>query len=460
MNGEGQEGIKTVCVIGCGASGLPVVKALVDRQISFDCFEAGTDVGGNWTINNSNGMSAAYESLRSNTTKEAMQYADLPMSESVTDYPDHRQIKNYFDQYCEQFELRQHIVFNTRVDNCERNTDGSWQVTTNDGKERSYQHLIVANGHHWAPSWPKPAMPGNFDGLVMHSHSYMSPFDPVDFSGKKIVILGTGNSAMDIACELSQPSFENTVYLSIRNTPWILPRYVFGRPIGGTGSFFAPWKIQSYLTQLLLRVSHGTPMAHGLPQPAYKPLQSHPTISQFIYDKIDNGDVIPKANIKALKGSRIAFVDGSEVDVDVLIYATGYKVSFPFFQPELIAAPNNKLALWQHMIKPDIDNLFFVGLFQPLGAVMPLAEKQAKLIGDVLLNKLRLPPLGDMLEDIEQEQVEMRNRYPDTERHTMQVDGPVFDRTLDQIRVKAASRARNQAAELNAAVSRSTHAEQ
>ncbi len=451
MNGEEKPENKTVCLIGAGASGLPMVKALVDRGISFDCFEAGGDVGGNWTINNSNSMSAAYESLRSNTTKEAMQYDDYPMSPDTPIYPDHRQVKKYFDDYCEQFDLRKHISFNTKVERCEQANGGGWIVATSDGQENRYEQLVVANGHHWDPAWPSPAIPGDFDGLVMHSHSYLSPFDPVQFSDKNIVILGTGNSAMDIACELSQAAFANKVYLSIRNTPWILPRFMFGQAVGGKSNFFPPWKVLSKITELLLRLSHGTPSSHGLPKPKYKPLQTHPTISQYIYDKIDNGEVIPKSNIAELKGNRIRFTDGSEVDADILIYATGYKVSFPFFKTEFLSASNNELPLWQHMVKPDIDNLFFIGLYQPLGAVTPLAEKQAKLIGDVLLNKLSLPSMGEMLEDIEKERVAMRTRYAESARHTMQVDAPTFNKALDRVRELAAKKAAGKAAELNAA---------
>lgn len=440
---------KSVCIIGCGSSGMPAIKAMVDNNISFDCFEAGNDVGGNWTINNSNGMSAAYESLRINTSKQMMAYADYPMPEDFPDYPDHRLIARYFNDYMDAFNLREHVQFNTVVEHCERDSNGLWWVTLGNGDRRYYQNLVVANGHHWDPQWPQPPLPGDFNGLVMHSHSYISPYDPIDLTNKNIVILGMGNSAMDIACELSQPSLENTVYMSVRTTAWVLPRYLFGKPLDQQARVLLPWRIMTRITEALMRLTHGSPQSHGLAKPKHRALQTHPTISQYIYDKLDNGEVIAKPAIRELNGNRVRFSDGSEVDADIVVYATGYKVNFPFFDPGFISAPDNDLPLWQRLVKPGIDNLFFIGLMQPLGAVMPLAEQQAKLVAEVINGSLQLPPLEEMLDDMEKERVAMHTRYLDSNRHTMQVDGPAYRKLLVKIRDRAKLRAATPAPVLN-----------
>ncbi len=448
-NTVNQATVKQVCIIGCGSSGMPAVKAMADRKISFDCFEAGGDIGGNWTINNSNGVSAAYESLRINTSRQMMEYADYPMPEDYPDYPDHRLIARYFNDYMDAFNLREHVQFNTAVEHCERSATGLWSVTLSNGDTRHYEHLVVANGHHWDPQWPQPPLPGDFNGLVMHSHSYISPYDPIDLTGKNIVILGMGNSAMDLACELSQPSLDNTVYMGIRTTAWVLPRYLFGKPLDQQAQWDVPWRLMTRITEFLMRLTHGSPQSHGLAKPKHRALQTHPTISQYIYDKIDNGDVIAKPAISELKGNRVRFSDGSEVDADVVIYATGYKVTFPFFDPDFIAAPGNDLPLWQRLVKPGIDNLFFIGLMQPLGAVMPLAEQQAKLAADVIRGDLKLPPLEEMLDEMEQERVAMHTRYLDSSRHTMQVDAPAYRKILEKIRQQAKQRANKPAPMLN-----------
>lgn len=448
-NQEYQAVSKDVCIIGCGSSGMPAVKAMLDNNISFDCFEAGNDVGGNWTINNSNGMSAAYESLRINTSRQMMEYADYPMPEDYPDYPDHRLIARYFNDYMDAFNLRKHVQFNTVVEHCERTSSGQWSVRLSNGDTRCYKHLVVANGHHWDPQWPQPPLPGDFNGLVMHSHSYISPYDPVDLTDKNIVILGMGNSAMDIACELSQPSLGNTVYMSIRTTAWVLPRYLFGKPLDQQAQLSVPWRLMTRITETLMRMTHGSPQSHGLAKPKHRALQTHPTISQYIYDKIDNGEVIAKPVISELKGNRVRFSDGSEVDADVVVYATGYKVNFPFFDPAFISAPNNDLPLWQRLVKPGIDNLFFIGLMQPLGAVMPLAEQQSKLVADVISGDLQLPALEEMFDDMQQERVAMHTRYLDSSRHTMQVDAPAYRKLLAKIREQAIQRAAKPAPVLN-----------
>src|SRR5690606_33512252 len=149
-------------------------------------------------------MSACYESLHINTTIEIMEYADYPMPPNLPSYPNHYQIKAYFDDYLDHFDLRRLITFNTEVTSAEQDGDGLWRVTLDTGEVRHYHKLIVANGHHWDPNWPSPRFPGHFDGMEMHSHSYCNPNDPVDMHGKRVVVVGMGNSAMDIACELSR----------------------------------------------------------------------------------------------------------------------------------------------------------------------------------------------------------------------------------------------------------------
>lgn len=170
-----------VCIIGAGSSGIAVAKAMKDRGIPFDCFEKGDQVGGNWYFRNTNGMSAAYESLHINTDSRLMEYRDYPMPEGTPDYPSHRVIMDYFNAYVDHFGLRERITFDTTVEHARRRDDGLWDVQLDSGETREYDALIAANGHHWDPRWPDPAYPGDFAGTQIHSHSYLTPEDPVDF---------------------------------------------------------------------------------------------------------------------------------------------------------------------------------------------------------------------------------------------------------------------------------------
>jgi hypothetical protein len=414
-----------VCVIGAGSSGIAVVKALKDRGIPQVCYEKGDDIGGNWYFRNTNGMSAAYESLHINTDARLMEYRDYPMPPDTPDFPSHKVIKAYFDDYVGHFGLREHIRFNTEVTRAERGADGRWTVTLDDGSTEHFDALIVANGHHWDPRWPDPPYPGEFDGPQMHSHEYLNPREPVDFYGKRVLVVGMGNSAMDIACELSRPGIAEQLFLSARNGVWILPKYLFGLPMSRLGMLphWVPWWLGSVLTRLAVNLNVGPPWRFGLPRPDHRMLQAHPTISQEIHIRLGSGDVIPRPGIRRLNGDRVEFTDGSEENIDVIVWCTGYKLSFPFFDPEFISAPGNDLPLWERMIRPGIDNLYFVGLLQPLGAIMPIAEAQGRFIGDHLAGRIALPDQAEMEEAMAKERAAMFRRYQDhSPRHTMQVD--------------------------------------
>jgi hypothetical protein len=402
-----------------------VIKALKDRRIGFDCFETSDQVGGNWCFRNKNGMSAAYESLHINTDARLMEYRDFPMPEGTPDFPGHRVIMDYFNSYVDHFGLRDRITFNTTVARAERGPDGRWEIRLDTGENRTYGALIVANGHHWDPRWPEPAYPGSFAGEEIHSHSYLTPEDPVDFRGKRVLIVGMGNSAMDIACELSRPGLAEKVFLSARRGVWILPKYLFGVPMSRLGALphWFNWRIASFLTHLMVALNVGKPWNYGLPRPDHRFLQAHPTISQEIFIRLGSGDVLPRPGIQRLEGGNVRFSDGSTEAIDVIVWCTGYKVSFPFFDPAFISAPGNDLPLWERLVMPGVPNLFFAGLLQPLGAIMPVAEAQGRFIGDCLAGEIALPPEDEMRRAMEAERRKMFARYSDrAARHTMQVD--------------------------------------
>jgi dimethylaniline monooxygenase (N-oxide forming) len=214
--------VSSVCVIGAGSSGIAAVKALAQRGIAFECFEKSDRVGGNWVFRNSNGMSSAYRSLHINTSRDRMAYSDFPIPAEYPDFPHHSQVAAYFDAYVDHFALRERITFRTAVERAEPQEAG-WRVTLRTGETREYRALLVANGHHWDPRWPEPAFPGaeDFTGVQMHSHQYTGD-DPELFAGRRVVVLGMGNSAMDIAVEATQTA--ERVFLAARRGAWIVPK--------------------------------------------------------------------------------------------------------------------------------------------------------------------------------------------------------------------------------------------
>jgi dimethylaniline monooxygenase (N-oxide forming) len=428
------------CIIGAGSSGIAVAKALLDRGIPFDCFEKSDQVGGNWVFGNSNGMSAAYRDLFINVSRERMAYADYPMPPSCPDFPHHTHIKEYFDKYVDHFSLREHIAFETSVERVIKREDGQWETLLDTGETRFYDAMLVANGHHWDARWPEPAFPGHdaFAGAQLHAHSYV---DNSIFADKDVVILGMGNSAMDIAVESSYVA-ANT-YLSARKGAWIIPKYVLGKPVDQfPNNPRIPFKVRQRLIHQTIKTLTGPPERYGLPKPDHKFGEAHPTVSGRILDRIVHGTITPKPNIAALEGDRVRFTDGSDVHADVVVYCTGYKITFPFFDPDFLAAPDNHIELFRRVFHPDIPGLYFIGLLQPLGAIMPLAEAQGAWVGDHLRGEYALPSPPDLRADIARDQAAMKKRYVASKRHTIQVDFDDYLYALVAERRAGAERAR------------------
>ncbi len=434
---------KKVCIIGAGSSGIPVIKALSERGVDFDCYEKSSRVGGNWVFRNTNGMSAAYRSLHINTSRDRMQYADFPMPRDYPDFAHHSLLAEYFQSYVDHFDLSSKIRFETLVERADRKPGGGWRVRLDDGSEHEYDFVVVANGHHWDPRWPDPAFPGEFDGAELHAHSYIDPDEPESLRGKRVVVVGMGNSAMDIACELSHRGVAEKVFLSGRRGAWVIPHYFLGKPLDQSSALpsFVPARLRAWMNAAIFERVVGKMSDFGLPEPDHRLGEAHPTISSELLAKMGRGDIEYRPNIERLEGGRVRFVDGRVERVDAIIYCTGYKVSFPFFDPQLIGAPDNELPLYMHVFDPDLDDVCFVGLMQPLGAIMPIAERQAKWIAEHLVGACPLPSSEAMKRHIDVERRAMRARYIPSARHTMQAD---FDDYMDELSAEMkAGRARS-----------------
>jgi dimethylaniline monooxygenase (N-oxide forming) len=203
-----------------------------------------------------------------------------------------------------------------------------------------------------------------------------------------------------------------------------------------------PFKLRQRVLEKTMEEHVGRMEDYGLPTPDHRVFEAHPTVSGRILDRLAHGSIEPRPNIAELRGDRVAFVDGTEVEADVVVYCTGYKVSFPFFDEDFISAPDNDLPLFRRVFHPEVDSVFFLSLLQPLGATMPIAEAQGQWIADYLRGEYALPPRDELHEDMRRERERMFKRYVRSKRHTMQID---FDDYLHQVgkeRTRGAERAR------------------
>ncbi len=427
-----------VAIIGAGASGLAASRVLQAHGIDFVCFEKGSAVGGLWRFRNDNGQSSAYRSLHINTSKRKMEFDDLAMPDDYPDFPHHEQIVDYFETYIKHFDLTPHLRFGHEVERAEPEGDG-WTLTFTDGRSEQFSHLIVANGHHWDPKWPDPAPPGQFNGIINHSHYFVDPSAPDELRGRRVVVVGMGNSAMDIACELSRKGVADKVWLSARSGVHIMPKYFGGQVLDYLVRHptarpdlkerllhLLPLSVRRRLfnavVERLVERAVGRPEQFGLPAPAHRFYQNHPTVSNEIHARLGSGDLLPKPAIKALHGDEVEFEDGSREQVDAILYCTGYNIRFPFLSADVIDPKDNRVALYKRIFDARFANLYYVGLVQPLCALMPIAQMQARLVAAHINGDYRLPAQKDMEQSVANELEDMQTSYTQSTRHTIQID--------------------------------------
>jgi dimethylaniline monooxygenase (N-oxide forming) len=436
------ESAEKVCIIGAGSSGIAAAQVLDAHGIAFDCFEKGSHIGGNWRYENDNGMSSAYRSLHINTSRKVMAFKTMPMPDHYPDYPDHFQMAAYFDEFVDHFGLREKISFRTEVVKVEP-SDGAWAVTTKGPRrgERTerYRAVLVANGHHWDPRWPEPAFPGaeEYEGEQLHAHHYR---EPDVLRGKRVLVLGLGNSATDIAVESSR--IAEKTFLAVRRGAYVLPKYMNGKPLDELSNpifSFLPFSVQRFFAMRGLEIAAGDMTTYGLPEPDHKLFEAHPTVSSELLPRLGHGDITVKPNIDRFAGGRtVRFVDGSEAEIDLVVYCTGYKITFPFFDPKVLSAPDNRLPLYRRVVSVERPGLYFIGFIQPFGPIMPLAEAQAEWVADLLNEKSALPPAGEMKREVAREEKKMRKRFVASKRHTVEVDFHPYLREIRRERKRVA----------------------
>jgi flavin-binding monooxygenase-like protein len=417
--------MEKVCIIGAGSSGLAACQVLAARGIPFDCFEKGSMIGGNWRYENDNGTSSAYRSLHINSARKLMSYKAFPMPEDYPDYPSHWQVAKYFDDYAERFGLAEKITFRTEVVAAQPSEEG-WEVTV-EGPDRrrteTYRAVIVANGHHWKPRWPEPPFPGAdaYEGEQMHVHHYREP-DVLE--GRRVLVLGIGNSAVDVAVESSR--IAEKTFLAMRRGAYVLPKFLGGKPIDEASppiSTYLPMSVRRFFMNRLLKMSIGEMTDYGLPKPDHKLLEAHPTVSSELLPRLGHGDITAKPNIDRFTGGHtVRFTDGSEEEVDLVIYCTGYKIEFPFLDERVFASVDNRMPLYKRAVSVENPGLYFVGFVQPLGPIMPIAEVQSEWLADLLTDGAALPSAIEMRKEIAAFERWMDKRFVSSKRHTIEVD--------------------------------------
>jgi cation diffusion facilitator CzcD-associated flavoprotein CzcO len=405
-----------ICVIGAGPSGITAAKNLLQVGLSnLIVFERSNQVGGNWVYSEKSGHSSVFETTHIISSKTLSQYEDFPMPDHFPDYPSHEQLRQYFNDYAEHFGVKEKIKFETLVTQIKPLADGKWKVMTNeeDG-EYIFDFVLVCNGHHWNPRMPE--YPGTFTGELIHSHDFKNN---KGFENKRVLVIGGGNSACDIAVETGRVS--NKTSISMRRGYYFIPKFILGKPSDtfGQGLDWIPIKLRSMFTRFLLWISVGDLGKYGLKKPEHDVFECHPVVNSELLYFIRHGKIEPKGDIEKFDGKYVVFKDGSKEIYDVVIAATGYKITFPFLDTQLVDYSEGPVELYKHVFHPKLNSLFFIGLVQPLGCIWPLSDLQSKLVANHLIGKYNLP--SNIQDEIEKALSRRQKQFMNTPRHNTEV---------------------------------------
>jgi len=374
-------------IVGAGPVGLAIAKALKEHNIPYVEFEADNELGGNW-------YHGVYETAHIISSRKTTEYADYPMPVDYPDFPSAQQMLSYLQSFAQAFDLRANIEFNSKVTGVTPREDELWNVQVNGSGWRVFKGVVVCNGHHWDRRFPD--YPGKFDGDFIHSKDYKSPDQ---LAGKKVLVIGGGNSACDIASEAARVG--SLCAISIRRGYWFLPKTICGIPLAEAPIAWMPVSIQRTILKAILKVVVGDYSQYGLPKPDHQIFEKHPTINSEILHYLKHGRIKAYPDIAKFDGKRVVFVDGRSEIFDTVVCATGYHVSFPFLPPGLVPVKNHVAQVYGGCALPDAKNLYVVGTGQPRYGFGPLVTPAAELVAKIIeLQDKMVLPIGRVLKEI------------------------------------------------------------
>lgn len=379
-------------LIGAGPMGLATARVLAAQGIAFDGFELNSDVGGLWDIEAP--RSTMYETAHLISSKGKTEFSDFPMDDGVADYPSHHDVLAYFRAFADHFDLRRHYRFGvevTRLEPLGGNGEG-WRVCwLEDGEshEARYKGVLIANGTLSEPNMPQ--FPGGWAGEMLHSADYRSPRQ---FAGKRVLVVGAGNSGCDIAVDAIHHG--DSCEISMRRGYYFVPKYVFGKPADTVGGAIRlPMWLKRRIDGLVLRWFVGDAQKYGFPKPDYQLYEAHPVVNSLIVFHAGHGDIRVRPDIARLDGKTVHFRDGSTGEYDTILAATGYKLHYPFIDDAHLNWQGDAPHLYLNCMHPERDDLFVMGMIEAAGLGWQGRHEQAEMVARYI--KAQGTPAGDAL---------------------------------------------------------------
>ncbi|QDG78546.1 NAD(P)/FAD-dependent oxidoreductase [Labrenzia sp. PHM005] len=369
---------ESFALIGAGPMGLAMAKVLTEQGIPFQGFELHSDVGGVWDIDGP--RSTMYETAHLISSKTMTEFADFPMPPETPDYPSHKDMRSYFQAFARHFDLYRSYKFNTEVLKAEPlgQSGAGWRVVWRepDGsdQEATFKGILIANGTLSTPNIP--AFNGNFAGELIHAASYKTASQ---FDGKRVLIVGAGNSGCDIAVDAIHHA--KSTDLSMRRGYYFVPKYVFGKPADTQSRTAAlPMWLRRKIDGVVLNWFAGNPQRYGFPKPDYRLYESHPVVNSLILFHAGHGDLKIRPDIDRFDGHTVHFTDGTRADYDMIVTATGYVLDYPFISKDLLNWTGAAPSLYLNCMHPKRDDLFVLGMVEATGLGWQGRHEQAELV--------------------------------------------------------------------------------
>lgn len=380
-------------IIGAGFVGLGMAQALKAAGIPYDQVDASDDIGGNW-------YHGVYETAHIISSRKITQFTHFPMPEDYPDFPSAQNMRDYLNAFADHFELREPIELNRTVSDVRPIEDNLWEVNFADGEQRIYKGVLVCNGHHWCKRFPK--FEGEFKGEIIHSKDYKRP---EQLRGKRVLVIGGGNSACDIAAEAARVGAK--CVLSMRESVWFIPKTFAGVPVADLGKSWMP-PLPAWFGRLMvywiIRLTFGEHSDYGLPKPNHRIFEKHPTLNSEVPYYIKHGRIIPKPGVRQLKDWTVEFLDGSCEEFDLIVCATGFYVAYPFLPQELQRVEGAVVKCYGGSFLDDYKGLYYMcweqirgGVGSFVAAYSPLFTRYLKLQDEINV------PLGLVFKEMGQQ---------------------------------------------------------
>ena len=416
------------CVVGAGPAGLLAARSLKHAGILYDQFDQNDDVGGIWDIEND--WSPMYETAHFISSKTVSNLPGFEMPEDYPDYPNHRQILAYLREFARAYDLYPNITFETPIEHVETDDDGKTWLVTAGGETRRYAGLFLCTGNTWDPNIPD--YPGTFTGETMHSVRYRKP---EEFSGKRVLVVGGGNSGCDIACDAAVYAEES--FISLRRGYHFIPKYFFGMPTDlFAGKVALPRFIERRVFELLLKMTVGDLTRYGLPKPDHPVMASHPIMNTQLLHYLGHGDLTYAPDIERFEGKRVHFVDGSSIEVDLIVFATGYKVTYPYMDRDHFEWISKYPDLYLSSLHRKYDNICCLGLHQTDGGAYDFFTLQADMMCNFILDQRSRPDQAAKFRALkagDRPNLSGGIAYVDSARHATYVKKSVFKKYSDKL---------------------------